>query len=73
MRYRDLKAERDAAIARAVEAERLSMKSEFDRLERVRRRAGALTRATQRGLAVEATAAGFEKGAAGSRTTCGRS
>lgn len=33
MRYRDLKAERDAAIARAVEAERLSMKSEFERLE----------------------------------------
>jgi hypothetical protein len=32
MRYRDLKAERDAAIARAVEAERMSMKGEFDRV-----------------------------------------
>ena len=32
MRYRDLKDERDAAIARAIEAERLSMKSEFDRV-----------------------------------------
>lgn len=32
MRYRDLKNERDAAIARALEAERLSMKSEFDRM-----------------------------------------
>ncbi len=32
MRYRDLKDERDAAVARAVEAERLSMKSEFDRV-----------------------------------------
>lgn len=34
VRYRDLKQERDDAIARAVEAERLSMKSEFERLER---------------------------------------
>lgn len=33
MKYADLKKERDDAIARAVEAERLSMKSEFDRLE----------------------------------------
>lgn len=32
VRYRDLKDERDAAVARAVEAERLSMKSEFDRV-----------------------------------------
>jgi len=32
MRYRDLKDERDAAIARAIEAERLSMKSEVDRI-----------------------------------------
>jgi hypothetical protein len=32
MKYRDLKDERDAAVARAVEAERLSMKSEFDRV-----------------------------------------
>lgn len=32
MRYRDLKDERDSAIARALEAERLSMKSEFDRV-----------------------------------------
>lgn len=32
MRYRDLKQERDDAIARAIEAERLSMKSEFDKL-----------------------------------------
>jgi hypothetical protein len=32
MRYADLKKERDDAIARAVEAERLSMKSEFDRV-----------------------------------------
>jgi carbamate kinase len=32
VRYRDLKEERDAAIARALEAERLSMKSEFDRV-----------------------------------------
>jgi hypothetical protein len=32
MRYRDLKDERDAAVARAIEAERLSMKSEFDRV-----------------------------------------
>jgi hypothetical protein len=32
MRYRDLKEERDAAVARALEAERLSMKSEFDRV-----------------------------------------
>lgn len=32
MRYHDLKAERDEAIARAIEAERLSMKSEFDRV-----------------------------------------
>lgn len=32
MRYRDLKQERDDAIARAIEAERLSMKSEFDRV-----------------------------------------
>lgn len=31
MRYRDLKDERDAAIERAKEAERLSMKSEFDK------------------------------------------
>ena len=34
MRYRDLKQERDDAIARALEAERLSMKSEFDRVTR---------------------------------------
>jgi carbamate kinase len=34
VRYRDLKDERDAAVARAVEAERLSMKSEFDRVSR---------------------------------------
>jgi len=34
MRYRDLKAERDAAVARAVEAERMSMKSEFERVNR---------------------------------------
>ena len=32
MRYKDLKEERDEAIARAREAERLSMKSEFDRV-----------------------------------------
>jgi phage host-nuclease inhibitor protein Gam len=32
MRYADLKKERDDAIARAVEAERLPMKSEFDRV-----------------------------------------
>lgn len=32
MKYRDLKKERDDAIARAVEAERLSMKSEFERV-----------------------------------------
>jgi hypothetical protein len=32
MKYRELKDERDAAIARANEAERLSMKSEFDRV-----------------------------------------
>lgn len=32
MRYSDLKAERDEAVARAIEAERLSMKSEFDRV-----------------------------------------
>lgn len=32
MKYRDLKDERDAAVARALEAERLSMKSEFDRV-----------------------------------------
>lgn len=32
MRYKDLKEERDDAIARAIEAERLSMKSEFDRV-----------------------------------------
>jgi hypothetical protein len=32
MRYADLKQERDEAIARAVEAERLSMKSEVDRI-----------------------------------------
>ena len=32
MRYRDLKQERDDAILRAVEAERMSMKSEFDRV-----------------------------------------
>jgi carbamate kinase len=32
MRYRDLKEERDAAVARAIEAERLSMKSEVDRI-----------------------------------------
>ncbi len=32
MRYADLKKERDEAIARAIEAERLSMKSEFDKL-----------------------------------------
>jgi len=32
MRYRDLKEERDAAVARALEAERLSMKSEFVRI-----------------------------------------
>jgi carbamate kinase len=32
VRYRDLKEERDAAIARAIEAERLSMKSEVDRI-----------------------------------------
>lgn len=31
-RYRDLKDERDDAVARALEAERLSMKSEFDRV-----------------------------------------
>ena len=34
MRYRDLKKERDDAIARAIEAERMSMKSEFERVER---------------------------------------
>jgi hypothetical protein len=34
MRYRDLKDERDAAIARAVEAERMSMRSEFERVTR---------------------------------------
>ena len=33
MRYRDLKDERDAAIARMLAAERLSMKSEFDRVK----------------------------------------
>jgi hypothetical protein len=33
MRYRDLKQERDEAIARAIEAERLSMKSEVDRIK----------------------------------------
>lgn len=32
MKYRDLKDQRDAAVARAIEAERLSMKSEFDRI-----------------------------------------
>jgi hypothetical protein len=32
MKYRDLKNERDAAVARALEAERLSMKSEFERV-----------------------------------------
>lgn len=32
MKYRELKDQRDAAVARAVEAERLSMKSEFDRV-----------------------------------------
>jgi hypothetical protein len=32
MRYADLKQERDEAIARALEAERLSMKSEVDRV-----------------------------------------
>lgn len=32
MRYKDLKDQRDAAVARAIEAERLSMKSEFDRV-----------------------------------------
>ena len=32
MRYKDLKDERDEAVARALEAERLSMKSEFDRV-----------------------------------------
>ncbi len=32
MRYKDLKEQRDDAIARAIEAERLSMKSEFDRV-----------------------------------------
>lgn len=32
MRYRDLKDERDEAVARMLEAERLSMKSEFDRV-----------------------------------------
>ena len=32
MKYRDLKDERDAAVARMLEAERLSMKSEFDRV-----------------------------------------
>lgn len=32
MRYRELKDQRDAAVARAIEAERLSMKSEFDRV-----------------------------------------
>lgn len=34
MKYSVLKAERDAAIARALEAERLSMKSEVDRIQR---------------------------------------
>jgi hypothetical protein len=34
LRYRDIKAERDAAVARAVEAERMSMKSEFERVTR---------------------------------------
>jgi len=32
VRYRDLKEQRDAAIARAIEAERLSMKDEVDRI-----------------------------------------
>ena len=32
MKYRELKDQRDAAIARALEAERLSMKSEVDRI-----------------------------------------
>jgi len=33
MKYRELKDQRDDAIARMLEAERLSMKSEFDRVQ----------------------------------------
>jgi len=62
MRYRDLKDERDAAIARALEAERLSMKSEFDRVtaefERERDRLIALAADD----VVDAYRRGFEDG-----------
>jgi hypothetical protein len=54
MKYSHLKQERDDAIARAVEAERLSMKSEFDRVtrefeeEKTRMRAAAREEAERR-------------------------
>ena len=63
MRYRDLKDERDAAIARALEAERLSMKSEFDRVtaEFERAKAELLTRVAEESQA--AYRRGFYAGA----------
>lgn len=64
MRYRDLKDERDAAIARAVEAERLSMKSEVDRI--VAEYAAEKARLIDSGMRAVKTAyrAGFLQGAA---------
>lgn len=62
MRYRDLKDERDAAVARALEAERLSMKSEFDRVtaEFAQAKAELLARAVEE--AKEAFRRGFLAG-----------
>ncbi len=53
MRYADLKRERDEAIARAVEAERLSMKSEVDRLQQAHETEKAALYTEIRGLRAE--------------------
>ena len=62
MRYRDLKDERDAAIARAIEAERLSMKSEFDRVTAEFEQERARLLALAADDVVDAYRRGFEDG-----------
>jgi hypothetical protein len=62
MRYRDLKQERDDAIARAVEAERMSMKSEFDRVTQEFEEEKARLRAQARESETESYWRGFNDG-----------
>jgi hypothetical protein len=62
MRYRDLKQERDDAIARAVEAERMSMKSEFDRVTREFEEEKARLRVQARESETESYWRGFNDG-----------